>query len=143
MATDAERIVAACEKAWDANKSDCSAFVRAVGKALNIPIMGNADDIMVWLSSSAAWESLRDGPAAAAAAEQGRLAIGGLTGPDHDPPRSHGHVVIVVSGSLNKNKYPTAYWGMLGGVGKKNSTLNWAWSEKDRNNIKYFSRSLP
>jgi predicted RNA-binding Zn-ribbon protein involved in translation (DUF1610 family) len=36
---------------------------------------------------------------------------------------------VVVAGDLDRGKYPTAYWGMLGSVGKK-KTLNYAWSYK-------------
>ncbi len=35
----------------------------------------------------------------------------------------HGHVVVLVPGPLSHGKYPTAYWGSLGGVPKKYTTL--------------------
>ncbi|MET1257375.1 hypothetical protein [Aliikangiella maris] len=53
----------------------------------------------------------------------------------------HGHVAIVVPGPLAHGKYPTAYWGSLGGVPKKNTTINWSWNKKDRDNVIYACRN--
>jgi len=42
-----------------------------------------------------------------------------------------------VDGPLNRGKYPSAYWGRLGGVGAKDQTINWAWSAADRDKVIY------
>jgi hypothetical protein len=62
--------------------------------------------------------------------------VAGLNGANQQVP-AHGHVVVVVQGSLAHDLYPTDYWGQLGGVGKKDMTLNWAWTAGDRDNVVY------
>lgn len=127
----ADAVIAACEARWDGFKGDCSGYVKAVAADLGVALSGQANDIVVALRTS--WTKLDGGAAAAAAAERGRLVIGGL----EDSP--HGHVVVVVKGPLNRGKYPTAYWGQLGGVGRKATTINWSWNTADRDKVEYFS----
>jgi GH24 family phage-related lysozyme (muramidase) len=141
LTSTADKIIATCEDKWDANKSDCNAFVKAVATEYGITLAGVADDIVDTIKGSG-WEQLSDGIAAKAAADDGKLVIGGLKGADHDPPRDHGHVVIVVSGPLANGKYPTGYWGSLGGVGKKNTTINYAWVAADRDNVVYAAKTV-
>jgi len=43
----------------------------------------------------------------------------------------------VVTGEVNQGKYPTGYWGSLGGVGKKATTINWSWNAMDRDKVRY------
>jgi hypothetical protein len=135
MAT-AQDIIDACEAEWDAHKSDCSGFARAVADRLGVTLSGLADDIVGEIAA-APWQAVADGTAAAAQAAQGRLVIAGLRGGDQQAPAAHGHVVVVVQGPLAHGAYPTAYWGQLGGVGRKNTTLNWAWTQGDRDRIVY------
>ncbi|HEX4505932.1 MAG TPA: hypothetical protein VH722_09400 [Alphaproteobacteria bacterium] len=135
MAT-ARDIIDACEAEWDAHQSDCSGFARAVAARLGVTLTGMANDIVGEIAM-APWSPVADGPGAAAQAAQGRLVIAGLNGADQQAPDAHGHVVVVVQGALAHGLYPTAYWGQLGGVGKKDMTLNWAWREGDRDNITY------
>lgn len=134
-------IVAICEANWDANKSDCSAFVSAVADAVGIDLDGNADAITDTIQGSS-WSALADGAAAAAAAAS-NLVVAGLKGSDQDPPTTHGHVVVVVPGDLAQDKYPHAYWGKLGGIGKKNETINWAWKKDDRDRVHYGAKPFP
>ena len=137
--TQDQKVRAACEAEWDANKSDCSAFVRAVASRIGASVSGNADEITSSLTAGGPWNKLIDGPAAASAAHQGLLVVAGLKGADEASPSQHGHVVVVVDGPLNRGKYPRAYWGRLGGVGAKDQTINWAWKEGDRDNVTYAS----
>jgi hypothetical protein len=44
---------------------------------------------------------------------------------------------VVVAGGLAHNKYPTGYWGRLGGAGERNKTLNYAWKTVDRDKVTY------
>lgn len=142
LVSTADDIIAICERKWDTNKSDCNAFVKAVATDYGISLNGLADEIVTTILG-AGWEQLgKDGVAAKAAADSGKLVIGGLKGSDHNPPRDHGHVVIVVSGPLARGKYPSGYWGSTGGVGKKNATLNYAWNADDRDNVVYGARSV-
>ena len=52
----------------------------------------------------------------------------------------NGHVVVIVPGPAKP--YPTGYWGRLHGVGRKNTTINWAWDHTDLPNVKYFAVRL-
>ena len=138
MATGKD-IIAACEAEWDAHKGDCSGFAKAVAVRLGVgtALTGMANDIVGEIAA-APWAPVADGPSAANAAAQGRLVIAGLNGADQaNPDPAHGHVVVVVQGPLAHGLYPTAYWGQLGGVGKKDTTLNWAWTEADRDKLVY------
>ena len=90
------------------------------------------------------WVQLgKDGVAAKNKADAGWFVIGGLLSIKNVPPQDHGHVVVVVSGPLAQDKYPTAYWGKLGGVGEKNKTINWAWNVASRDNVIYSAKKLP
>ena len=57
-------------------------------------------------------------------------------------PVGHGHVVVVVSGPLAHKVYPTAYWGRLGGVGRKDTTVNYAWKSADLPNVVFAARPM-
>lgn len=127
----------ACEQCFDAHQDDCSGFARAVGAALNVQIEGLANDIVDTLKKGTPWTPLANGAAAAAAAQEGKLVIGGLRGDAQSEPCAHGHVVVVVSGPLAHGLYPSAYWGRLGGGGARNQTVNWAWTEQDRDHVTY------
>lgn len=124
-------VVAACEKYWDAYKDDCSGFAGAVAGELGILLAGQANDI-VDLMGTFWWHTLSDGAAANIHAILGYFVIGGLK---KNP--GNGHVVVVVPGEVNQGKYPTGYWGSLGGVGKKATTINWSWNATDRDKVKY------
>jgi hypothetical protein len=130
-------IRAACEAEWQAHKSDCSGFVCAVGARLDVVVEGDANQITAALAAGDVWNQLADGVAAAAAAQDGKFVVGGLAGAAQAVPNAHGHVVVVVDGPLNRGKYPTAYWGKLGGAGAKHQTINWAWTAADRDNVIY------
>jgi hypothetical protein len=129
MPTPCDRVVAACEKWWDAYKGDCSGFAKAVAKDLQVTLTGMADEIVGEIQKPP-WTVLGSGVDAAQQTQYG-LVIGGLKA---DP---HGHVVVVVPGPLAQGKYPTAYWGMLNGVGRQNTTINWAWNAQDRDQVIY------
>lgn len=131
---NAKKILDACEDEWPANKGDCSGFVKDVAAALGVSLSGQANDIVDQISG-ARWTKLADGKAAKQSADDGNFVIGGLKGSDQHTPSAHGHVVVVVSGPLAKEQYPTAYWGTLGGVGERAKTINWAWKAVDRDNV--------
>lgn len=130
-----EKIIACCEAHWDAYKSDCSGFVKAVAHELGANLQGDANEISSFIQQLP--QTTNEGITAAAWASEGKLMLAGLKGEDHQPPRTHGHVVVVVAGPLAHNKYPSAYWGMLGSTGRKNQTLNWSWNSRDRDHLTY------
>ena len=148
----ARKIIETCELEWPANSSDCSGFVKDVCSSLGVTVNGNADAIVKTLAGPD-WNIIRGSAAKSAgiiakeAADVGNLVIAGLLSTDHVPrddgsPVKNGHVVIVVSGPLAQTAYPTAYWGTLGGEGKRFTTLNWAWRKADRDKLTYAWRKL-
>jgi hypothetical protein len=146
---DALRIIAVCEANWDAHKSDCSGFVKAVATELEVNTFAPGDDanaIVDKPQSATDWTALTasDGLAAKAQADAGLFVIGGLKGPDQVIPDPHDHVVVVVAGPLDPThtKYPTAYWGSLRGNPGRAQTINYAWREEDRDKVGYFAKSL-
>jgi len=139
-----DRVIDACEACYEANKGDCSAFARTVAKQLGVTVVGDADQIVDTLRTSAEWTPLPNGVAAAQAAKGGgSLVIAGLKGAEQAVPNAHGHVVVVVDGALAHDAYPTAYWGSLGGQPGKNQTLNWAWTVADRDQVSYAQHPIP
>lgn len=135
MANDADQILQWCEEEWDRWKSDCSGFVKAVSTRAGESLFGRANQIIDFLGTSNRWENLgADAATATARAVSGSLVIGGLK------QRPNGHVVIVVkSAPLN---YPVGYWGRLGAVGRKNTTVNWSWNRRDLALVHYFAAVL-
>jgi len=129
MGTSAE-VVAACEANWEAHKSDCSGFAKAVATVLGVSLSGMANNIVDQIQE-APWTTTMDGAVAAQQATDGMFVIGGLK------EEGHGHVVVITPGPLNRGKYPTAYWGRLGSVGMENTTINWAWNSVDRDKVIY------
>ncbi|HMD64278.1 MAG TPA: hypothetical protein VKF83_09925 [Stellaceae bacterium] len=142
----ANDIIDACKQARKVtgNVDHCNMFVLDVATRCGITLHGNADQILSQITG-AGWKQLgNDGPAAGAAAADGELVIGGMT--SEALGGAHGHVVIVVKGPLNRNKYPTAYWGSEnasirddGGCGK---TINFSFNSDDRDEVVYASHRV-
>jgi hypothetical protein len=141
MNPTAQRIIEACENVFDDNGEDCNKFAKAVATRFNVTLTGNANAIVDQIQGDG-WTSLANGVEAKGKADDGWLVVGGLKGADQNPPKANGHVVIVVSGPLAQAKYPTAYWGQLGGSGDKNKTVNFAWTLADRDNVIYAARLI-
>src|SRR4051794_15831262 len=120
----ATQIVAFCEEVWPRDKNDCSAFVRDVGKHLDVSLAGDADAITDHIRHHC--RRLADGVAAKKAADPGKCVVAAQKGSEQNPPVKHGHVCVVVPGALAHDKSPTGYWGRLGGAGERNKTLNYA-----------------
>lgn len=144
---DPQHIIDVCKANFSAHNSACNAFVEAVAQALGVTLFTAYDlaDAMVdKLRAAPDWLKLADGAGAKEQADAGWLVIGGLQGGDETPPAEHGHVVVVVTGPLDPlhNKYPTAYWGKLGGVGAEWTTVNWAWNALDRDRVEYFGKAV-
>jgi hypothetical protein len=138
----ADRVKEACEACFDAHASDCSGFVRAVASELGVQLHGLANEIVDTIRDGDDWTPLPDGIAAAQAAAAGKLVIGGLKGSEQARPDPHGHVVVVVTGPLAHDAYPSAYWGRLGGTGDEDKTINWAWNAEDRDKVSYAEHEL-
>lgn len=132
-----------CAELLPAWEHDCSGFAKAVAARLKVPLAGDADAIADLLAAgSGGWAKLPDGTAAAAAAS-GKLVLAGLRGDQLAKPQQHGHVVVVVPGALNRDAYPTAYWGSLGGTPGYDKTINWAWVLADLPKVRYAAHDIP
>lgn len=135
MAIDATaaQIIQVCRDQWPGQKSNCSGFVEAVAKQLGVTLSGLADEIYTEIQGDG-WTAIPDGIAAKAAADSGLFVIAALSGDQEVPAQEHGHVCVVVSGPLDSvhEKYPTGFWGQLGGVGSEMQTLNYAWNADSR-----------
>ena len=125
-------IAQVCLSVWPYTKHDCSAFVRAVAVKLGVELKGDANAIVDALHTDQ-WEILPNGAVAATAAKAEEFVVAGLKA------EPHGHVVVVVPGPLNRGKYPSAYWGQLGGEGKADATINWAWKMVELPKVVYAS----
>jgi hypothetical protein len=102
-----------CEACFDAHKSDCSGFARAVANEFKVPLQGLAGEIVENLRTGQGWALLSNGVAPAQSARNGKLVIAGLKGSEQAHPDPHGHVVVVVGEPLAHHAYPSAYWGKL------------------------------
>jgi hypothetical protein len=139
-----DRVKEACEACFAVHANDCSGFARAVSAQLGVTLNGLANQLVDTIRDSADWTVLTDGVQAAQEAAAGKLVIGGLRGDEQANPDEHGHVVVVVAGEpLAHGEYPFAYWGRLGGGGKENETVNFAWRAADRDNVTYASHDIP
>lgn len=138
---NAQLIIDSCESNFETNKSDCSGFVKAVASDFAVTLTGQADNIVDQIKG-ADWTVLADGVDAKNKADEGWLVIAGLKSSDNVPPQNNGHVVVIVSGGLAQQKYPTGYWGKLGGVGEKNKTINWAWNKDSRDKVTYSCKQV-
>jgi cell wall-associated NlpC family hydrolase len=131
-----EDILAACKKHYDLWSDDCSGFVRAVAKELGYSLSGNANALMDQLEKN--WTEV-DRATAVELAKAGTLVIAGLKSSEQNPPRSHGHVVIVVDGALYHGKYPPVWCGSIGSAQSKgNKTVGEVWRKTDRDAVRYY-----
>lgn len=135
MSSNAEKINKLCEKHWGFYKNDCSGFVKAVAKDLNVMLTGQANDIVDQIQKKP-WIVLKDGKEADKDARLGKFVIGGLKA------TGNGHVVVVVPGVLAHGKYPTAYWGSIAGLGRKKTTINYSWRVSVRDEVIYASYTI-
>jgi len=120
-----------CEKHWDKWKADCSGFLRAVAADCGITLTGQANDIIDAMGKTPWLPFGNDASKAVQYASMQYLVVAGLK----ESP--NGHVVVIMPGSATP--YPSAYWGKLHGVGRKNGTINWAWKHVDLPKVQYFA----
>ena len=141
ITSNAADIINECESQFEANKSDCSGFAKAVAAAFSINFTGQADNIVSQIQGTG-WTLLANGMEAKQKADNGWFVVAGLKSTDNVPPQANGHVAIIVSGPIAQQKYPSGYWGRLGGVGEKNKTINWAWNAASRDKVIYAAMQI-
>lgn len=125
----------------------CEGSCRFLGVTL-FAASDDADTILNKLSSAAAWPPIPSTPDLSTVesyAATGQFIIAGLRSNEFTPPRTHGHVVVIVKGDDPVHPgYPLAYWGSLGSVGQKDSSIrNTFIPDSDLPNVKYYGTSLP
>jgi hypothetical protein len=131
-----EDIVAACRKHFDEHSDNCSGFVRAVANELGYSLTGNADGILDQIEKG--WTKI-DRLKAIDAVKAGTLVIAGLKSSEHDPPRNHGHVAVVVDGSLYNGKYPLVWGGSIGSAQSPGTkSVGEVWRKSDRDAVRYY-----
>lgn len=135
-----KKIIEACEKHWNAHKSDCSGFAKAVAKELSIELPNvKADPIIAWISewSRASWWKIGSPKEAGTLAEEGYFVLACLTTADSGD--DNGHVAVVTSGYKSAHsKYPRGYWGAYKSVGSKNDTMNWSFKKDVMDKVTYY-----
>ncbi|MFX6250170.1 type VI secretion system effector peptidoglycanhydrolase Tse1, partial [Acinetobacter baumannii] len=92
----------------------------------------NANAMVDGLEQS--WTKLASGAEAAQKAAQGFLVIAGLKG------RTSGHVAVVISGPLYRQKYPMCWCGSIAGaVGQSQGlkSVGQVWNRTDRDRLNY------
>jgi hypothetical protein len=147
---DPQHIIDICEANWDANKGDCNHFVKAVADALGVTLFSPGDnaELSYKLGNASGWSLIPSTPdlsTVEADASTGQFIIAGLKSSDFNPPRNNGHVVVVVKGDDGAHPgFPLAYWGKLGGVGAKDSSIRNSFiPDVDLPNVKYYGSVLP
>jgi hypothetical protein len=141
MDETAQKIIDACEADFEAHKSDCSGFVKAVATVFQVPMSGQADSIVDQIHGDG-WTLISDTNEVQEKANDGWFIVAGMKSSDHVPPQSNGHVAMIVSAGLPLQQYPTGYWGQLGAVGVKKKTINWAWNTASRDGVIYAGRQV-
>lgn len=140
-------IIGKCAESWEEefitglkNKNNCSGFVKAVAKKLGIPLpeTANADGIVDSIAKD--WKNLKSGSEAAQQAAAGVFVLVGLKGVGHKPARNNGHVAVVVSGKLYKEKYPPVWGGSTGGAQSQgDKSVGEVWNRTDRDSVAYYA----
>lgn len=147
MASLDQCIIDKCKESWNEeffagikNKDNCSGFVKAVAAKLGIPIDAtlNADGIADAVAKG--WEKVDTGAAAAQKAATGVFVLAVLKSTDHRPARNNGHVAVVVSGTLYRQKYPPVWGGSLGTAQSQGEkSVGEVWNRTDRDLVQYYA----
>lgn len=147
MANLDQCLIEAAKSAWTEsflkgtpNAGNCSGFVKSIASRLGVPLPATADADGIADALSSGWHKLASGAEAARSAETGHLVLALLKGAEHNPPRHHGHVGVVVAGPLYRDKYPKLWCGSLGGQGQSQGekSVGEVWNRADRDNVAYY-----
>lgn len=148
------RVIVACERLWPQigvqgrlNKSDCSAFVIAVAREIGILMAGPYANDIYREVSSAPWQRVGVGNAAAqmaaVAATNGKFVVGAW----RNPTGGHGHVAVIVDTSYSSPQIPfrsraIAYWGTLGAIGERYQKHSDSWNSAKQAQVLYAVRDI-
>jgi hypothetical protein len=127
---DAQRITKVCEASFDAQKGDGLGFVGAVYANLK----GSTPPTPAALRAALTKTALHDSAEAKTKAANGSLVVANY---------QDDWAIVVAAPAADNSRFPTAYWGKKGGIGKKNMHLSALFSCGDFDNVKYYEVSLP
>lgn len=134
-----------CEESWEEefipsikNKNNCSGFVKSVANKLNILIpQVQADGIVDFIKNT--WTKIDTGLDAVRKVKEGYFVLAGLKSSDHSISTNQGHIVIVIDGPLNHNKYPICWGGSTGRAQSKgDKSISEVWNRIDRDKVIYY-----
>jgi hypothetical protein len=135
------KILEACKKEYESQKANCNYFVESVFLGVTgVTLAGTADDLVEKFSSGdSGWQKV-ERPQAITDQGIGKFVVAALKSSDHSDHRAHGHVAVLVSGSLYQSKYPVVWCGG-GSLGRSNGnkSVGEVWARSDRDNVKYFT----
>jgi hypothetical protein len=128
-------------------QGSCNGFAQAVAATFGVNLIGDANtiigDIVAPKNSNAPkWRKLTTLAEVQTAVRSGKLVIAALAGKDHHPPRTSGHLAIVVDGPLYRGKYPRCWAGSTNARwGKSDGTLSVGecWNPADRDSVGYYT----
>ena len=141
-------IIDACDKSWEANKDNCSGFVKAtlkqLGVSAHIPDVRANDLYTHFMNAKSDWFYVGSGQSATSlagvSAHEGRLVVAAWKNPDQGKA---GHVAIVTEYmSTIKAAKPEqrllAYWGLLDAEGKRGEKITLSFGSAKLNDVAYF-----
>lgn len=148
----AKKVVKSCEGQFDAHKTDCNKFLKAVANELGIHDFKDGDDADAMIdfleASPSGWTKLGTGKHSKAheEADTGAFVVAGMK--STDMKKVNGHVSVITSGPMvasagDKTDYPRGFWGQLGGEGKKCEGMNYSFPAERKTGLRYYRRDLP
>jgi hypothetical protein len=143
IASKQAAILKAAQDDYEDNLSNCSGFVCSVFIDVTCSLLaGTADALVQTFEQQGAWKE-RNRAEAIADVGLGRFVVAALHSIDHVPPAVHGHVAIVVPGTLYHGKYPKVWCGG-GDFGRSQGdrSVGEIWRPTVRDRVRYFTYQL-
>ena len=136
-------ILSATVKRYPRHSNDCSGFLRIVfSDVTGSQLDGSADALVRWFQDHGAWKE-RNRADAIADVNLGRFVVAALRSVDYAPPAVHGHVAIVVPGTLYHGKYPRVWCGGAPlGRSEGDRSVGEVWRQTVRDKVRYFTYQL-
>jgi len=133
------RVVQACKDVYPTQKETCNFFVRDVYlKLTGVTLTGNADTLVDTFSGEKSGWKKTTAADSVGQVNIGKFVVAGLKSGEHKNA-AHGHVAVVVQGTLYRGKYPVVWCGgSERGRSEGTKSVGEVWAPGDRDNVKYF-----
>lgn len=128
------------ENAYASSWNNCSGFLKDVAEKMDVNDIPDsiADGIVGYLDKN--WDRIPNGKLAVKLASKGVFVIAGSKSNEIGPGVTHGHVAIVVEGTLYLGKYPLVWaGGGQGGRSKGKKSVGETWPKATRDTVRYFA----